>query len=146
MIFLDADLWKETINDEVDSLEFNGTWHLVDLPSGCKKIGCKWIFKKKLKSYGSVEKYKARLVAKGYRQRENIYFFDTYSLATKITSIKVLIALAPLHGLVIHQMGFTGCAQLLYIWIRSHFWGKCEASLRFCMSTMVSIKIGRAHV
>ena len=35
---------------------------------------------------------------------------------------------------------FIGCAQLLYIWIRSHFWGKCEASLRFCMSIMISIK------
>ena len=35
---------------------------------------------------------------------------------------------------------FIGCAQLLYIWIRSHFWDKCEASLRFCMSTMVSVK------
>ena len=32
---------------------------------------------------------------------------------------------------------FIGCPQLPYIWIRSHFWGKCEASLRFCMSTMV---------
>ena len=35
---------------------------------------------------------------------------------------------------------FVGCAHLLYIWIRSHFWGKCEVSLRFCMSTMVSIQ------
>ena len=35
---------------------------------------------------------------------------------------------------------FIGCAQLLYIWIRSHFWGKCEASLRFCMSTMVPVR------
>ena len=35
---------------------------------------------------------------------------------------------------------FIGSAQLLYIWIRSHFWGKCEASLKFCMSTMVSVK------
>ena len=35
---------------------------------------------------------------------------------------------------------FIGYAQLLYIWIRSHFWGKCEASLIFCMSTMVSIR------
>ena len=35
---------------------------------------------------------------------------------------------------------FIGYAQLFYIWIRSHFWGKCEASLRFCMSTMVPIK------
>ena len=35
---------------------------------------------------------------------------------------------------------FIGCAQLLYIWIRSHFWGKCKASLRLCMSTMIPIK------
>ena len=35
---------------------------------------------------------------------------------------------------------FIGCAQLLHIWIQSHFWGKCEASLRFCMSTMVLVR------
>ena len=88
----------------MDSLESNGTWHLVDLPPGCKKIRCKWILKKKLKPDGSVEKYKARLVAKGYKQRENVDFFDTYSPVTRITSIRVLIALAALNGLVIHQM------------------------------------------
>ena len=47
----------------MDSLEINKTWHLVDLPPGCKIIGCKWI----LKPDGTVEKYKARLVAKGFR-------------------------------------------------------------------------------
>ena len=35
---------------------------------------------------------------------------------------------------------FVGCAHLLYFWIRSHFWGKCEASLRFFMSTMIPVK------
>ena len=35
---------------------------------------------------------------------------------------------------------FISCAQLLYIWIQSHFWGKCEASLRFCKSTMVPVR------
>ena len=34
----------------------------------------------------------------------------------------------------------VGCAQLLYIWIRSHFWGKCEASFRFWMSTMIPVR------
>ena len=38
-----------------------------------------------------------------------------------------------------HEGSFVGCVQLLYIWIRSHFWGKCEASLRFCMSTMIPV-------
>ncbi|KAA0058198.1 pentatricopeptide repeat-containing protein [Cucumis melo var. makuwa] len=50
----------------MDSLESNRTWHLVDLPPGCKAIDCKWVLRKKLKSDGSVDKYKTRLVAKGF--------------------------------------------------------------------------------
>jgi hypothetical protein len=101
---LDADLWQEAINDEMYSLESNRTWHLVELPPGCKPIGCKWILKKKLKPDGTIDKYKARLVAKGFRQRENIDFFDTFSPVTRITSIRVLISIAAIFNLVVHQM------------------------------------------
>ncbi|GKG07256.1 hypothetical protein Tco_0330225, partial [Tanacetum coccineum] len=45
----DAAFWKEAINDEMDSIMGNNTWVLADLPSGCKPLGCKWIFKIKLK-------------------------------------------------------------------------------------------------
>ena len=38
---LDADIWQEAINDEIDSLESNKICHSVDLPPGCKPIGCK---------------------------------------------------------------------------------------------------------
>lgn len=44
-----AIFWKEAINEEMDSILGNNTWKLVDLPHGCKAIGCKWIFKKKMK-------------------------------------------------------------------------------------------------
>lgn len=49
-------------------------------------------------------KYKARLVSKGYRQNKLLHFFDTYSPVTRITSIMLLIAIAALHNLEIHQM------------------------------------------
>jgi hypothetical protein len=45
---IDSDFWKETINDEMDSLISNNTWKLVDLPLGCKIIGCKWVLRRKL--------------------------------------------------------------------------------------------------
>ncbi|KAJ9538889.1 hypothetical protein OSB04_031622 [Centaurea solstitialis] len=35
----DASLWKEAINDEMDSIMGNGTWVLVDLPKGIRPIG-----------------------------------------------------------------------------------------------------------
>ena len=79
-------------------------WKLVDLPPGAKIIGCKRIFKIKLKQDGPIEKYKGCLVAKDFKQRKNVDYFDTFAPMTRITSISVLIALASIHNLVIHQM------------------------------------------
>ncbi|GJZ29225.1 retrovirus-related pol polyprotein from transposon TNT 1-94 [Tanacetum coccineum] len=67
----EAPYWKEAIQSEIDSIMHNNTWKLVDLPSGRKPISHKWIFKKKLRPDGTIEKYKAHLVAKGYRQKED---------------------------------------------------------------------------
>ena len=100
----DAPLWKEAMKSEVDSIMQNHMWELVDLPPGCKPLGCKWIFKRKLKTDGSIDKYKVRLVVKGFKQQEGLDFFDTYSPVTRITSIRMLIAIAALHNLDIHQM------------------------------------------
>ena len=67
---LDADLCKKTVQSEMDSIMSNGSWEVVDRPYGCKPMGCKWVFKKKLRPDGTIEKYKARLVAKGYTWKE----------------------------------------------------------------------------
>ena len=100
----DAPSWKEAVKSEIDSIMQNHIWELVDLPQGCKALGCKWIFKRKLKTDGSIEKHKARLVVQGFRQKEGLDFFDTYSPVTRITSIRMLIAIAALRNLEIHQM------------------------------------------
>ncbi|GJT24913.1 hypothetical protein Tco_0894850 [Tanacetum coccineum] len=47
----------EAINDEMDSIMGNNTWVLADLPPSCKPLGCKWIFKRKLKYYKTVDCY-----------------------------------------------------------------------------------------
>jgi hypothetical protein len=62
--------WKQAMVEELESIEENRTWSLVDLPKGQRPIGVKWIFKLKQDENGEVVKHKARLVAKGYVQRQ----------------------------------------------------------------------------
>ncbi|GKA96139.1 retrovirus-related pol polyprotein from transposon TNT 1-94 [Tanacetum coccineum] len=77
---------------------------LVDLPPGCKPLGYKWIFKKKMKADGNIDKFKARLVIKGFRKREGLDYFDTYSPVMRITSIGMILSIAVLRNLEVHQI------------------------------------------
>ena len=86
--------WRLAIDEEIAALRKNDTWDLVPLLDGRKPVGCKWVFKKKVGSDGSVEKYKVRLVAKGYSQVEGIDFGEIFSPVAKLTSIGFMLYLA----------------------------------------------------
>jgi hypothetical protein len=60
--------WQLAIDSKIKSLIQNQTWRITPLPSGCKPITSKWIFKVKYNVDGSINKYKACLVAKGFTQ------------------------------------------------------------------------------
>ncbi|GKC32609.1 zinc finger, CCHC-type containing protein, partial [Tanacetum coccineum] len=59
---------------------------------------------KKLKVDGTIEKFKARLVIQGFKQKSGIDYFDTYALVACMGTIRLLIAMALIHNLIIHQM------------------------------------------
>ena len=68
------DCWKEAMMEELQALQANNTWSLVQLPSGKPIVGCRWVYKVD----GTLEKYKARLVAQGFTQAEGVDFFETF--------------------------------------------------------------------
>ncbi|CAH9080299.1 unnamed protein product [Cuscuta europaea] len=82
------------MKSEMRSMIDNQVWDLVDLPDGCRTIGCKWIYKKKLDKDDNVDVYKARLVAKGYKQIHGIDYDETFSPVAMLKSIRILLAIA----------------------------------------------------
>nr|GEU41786.1 hypothetical protein [Tanacetum cinerariifolium] len=76
----DVAFWKEAINDGMDSI--------MEITLG----------------YGTVEKFKARLVIQGFKHKSGTDYFDTYAPVARISTIRLLIAMASIHNLIIHQM------------------------------------------
>ena len=95
--------WKNAMNEEMKSLQRNATWEVVDLPTGKKHVGCRWIFSVKYKADGDIERFKARLVVKGYSQTYGINYTETFAPVAKINIVRILLSLAVNFDWSLHQ-------------------------------------------
>ena len=82
------------MKEELDALSKNHTWDLVTLPPGKSVVGCKWIYKIKTRSDGSIERYKARLIAKGFTQEYRIDYEETFTPVARISSVRAILVVA----------------------------------------------------
>ena len=97
----------EAAMQEMDSIYNNGVWDLVELPANRTPVGNKWVFKKKTKADGLIERYKARLVAQGFSQKQGLNYDKTFSPVIRFESFRSLVAVAVQKRLKLHQLDIT---------------------------------------
>jgi histone deacetylase 1/2 len=96
--------WKSAMDDEYRALTVNKTWRLVPHRQGLKLIDCKWVYRIKRKSNGTIDRYKARLVAKVFKQRYGIDYEDTFSPVVKSATIRLVLAVSVSKGWSLRQL------------------------------------------
>ena len=96
--------WRKAMQEEIDVIEKNNTWELVEKPNNKEVIGVKWIYRVKYHANGTVQRNKARLVAKGYSQQPGIDFNETFTPIARLDTIRALIAMAAQKGWCLYQL------------------------------------------
>jgi hypothetical protein len=86
--------WCIAMNEEFQALHKQHTWSLVLTPPDKNIVGCKWVYKLKYNSDGTIVRYKARLVAKGFHQQYGVDFDETFSPVIKPPTVRLILSLA----------------------------------------------------
>jgi hypothetical protein len=95
--------WQHAMAEEIVALERTSMWDLVSCLSCVCPITCKWIYKVKTRSDGSLERYKTRIVARGFQQEHDRDYDETFALVAHMTTIHTLLVVASVQGWSISQ-------------------------------------------
>lgn len=95
---------KSAVLEELNAIERNSTWELVEPPKTKKPIDVKWVFKLKRKPDGTIAKHKARLVARGFLQKEGVNYSKVYAPVARMETIRLAITIASSKGWPMFQL------------------------------------------
>ena len=106
----DKQKWKTAIFEELDSLENNQVFEIIErskIEKGKTLVGNRWVLTQKFNELGELKRYKARCVAQGFKQKEGIDYQETFSPTGRLSTLRYLIALAVETGEEIRQADFV---------------------------------------
>jgi hypothetical protein len=104
--------WLSAIDAEIQALKNNDTWDLVQRPASHNVVGCRWIFKTKLRADGSIERHKARLVAKGFSQIHGLDFEDTFSPMVRLATVRIILSIEVTSRWLLHHLDVKNAISL----------------------------------
>ena len=91
---------------EINQLEKQKTWNIVDLPPNRKALKTRWVYKIKTDQNDQIIKYKARQVVKGFSQQYGIDYEETFANTCRLEVYKMLLYLAAYYNQEIVQQDF----------------------------------------
>ena len=71
--------WVDAMDSEFQSIKKQQTWYLVPTPLDKNIITCKWVFKLKRNSDGTITRYKVQLAARGYLQQYGLDYKENWA-------------------------------------------------------------------
>lgn len=98
----DAHLWREAMQDELQSLAQNDAWELGDLPPGAKLTGSRWVFDMKRDAAGNVLRYKARFVVLGFTQKPGVDYDEVWAPTPSKATVRAVLAIASARDMELH--------------------------------------------
>ncbi|GJZ11985.1 putative ribonuclease H-like domain-containing protein [Tanacetum coccineum] len=101
---LDDKSWVEAMQEELLQVKIKKVGTLVDLPSGKRAIGTKWMYRNKKDERRIVVRNKARLVTQGHKQEEGIDYDEVFAPVTRIKAIRLFLAYASFMNFLVYQM------------------------------------------
>jgi hypothetical protein len=96
--------WQHAMAEEIAALEWTSMWDLLPCPPRVRPITCKWVYKVKTRSDGSLKRYKARLVARGFQQEHGRDYDETFAPVAHMTTIHTLLTVAYVREWSISQL------------------------------------------
>lgn len=77
---------------------------MVDFPKDKNLIGVKWVCKTKMNEKGETNKVNGRLATKGFLQQLGIDFGETFSLVTRLDTVRVVLETIAQNKWKVYQM------------------------------------------
>ena len=87
------EVWEQAMDEEIECIEKNQRWELVDVPKDKDVISVKWIYKIKKHADGNVQKHKARMVERGFTHQPGIDFNETFARVARMDTVRIVLAI-----------------------------------------------------
>eukprot|EP00253_Pinus_taeda_P030907 PITA_30907 len=96
--------WGTAMEEEIEAIERNDTWELVNLPKGKHVIGVKWVYNTKSNIERKIERHKARLIVKGYKQQHGRDYTKMFTPIMRMERVHVVVVISAQHKWRVYRM------------------------------------------